>query len=88
MIIERTYRARLEERWALRTTTEGIESWWGPEGFRVEVRTLEAREGGVLGYDMIADAPEAIAAMARLNQALAHGPRGWFAEFRPRERPG
>src|SRR5262245_13778297 len=58
VVLERTYRARAEELWDLWTTKEGFESWWGPEGFRVEVRTLEARAGGALHYDMIADAPE------------------------------
>ena len=66
VVVERTYRARLQELWDLWTTKEGFESWWGPEGFRVEVRTLEARTGGALHYAMIADAPEAIAAMKRL----------------------
>ena len=58
VVIERTYRARVEELWELWTTKEGFESWWGPEGFRVEVHALEARAGGALEYDMIADAPE------------------------------
>jgi uncharacterized protein YndB with AHSA1/START domain len=30
LIVERTYRARPEELWALWTTKEGFESWWGP----------------------------------------------------------
>ena len=63
VVIERTYRATGEELWALWTTKAGFESWWGPEGFRVEVHALEARAGGALDYDMIADAPEAIAAI-------------------------
>ncbi len=69
MVIERTYRARPEELWELWTTKEGFESWWGPEGFRVEVHTLEARVGGTLHYDMIADAPEQIEAMKQMGQA-------------------
>jgi uncharacterized protein YndB with AHSA1/START domain len=36
-VIERTYRASVEELWELWTTKEGFESWWGPDGFRVEV---------------------------------------------------
>ena len=86
VVIERTYRARLEELWALWTTKAGFESWWGPEGFRVEVHALEAREGGALDYDMIADAPEAIAAMERMGQPVSHGTRGVYAEFRPHQR--
>jgi uncharacterized protein YndB with AHSA1/START domain len=63
VVLERIYRARLDELWDLWTTKEGFESWWGPEGFRVEVHTIDARNGGRLHYDMIADAPEQVAAM-------------------------
>jgi len=86
LVIERSYRARTEDLWALWTTKAGFESWWGPEGFRVEVHALEAREGGALAYDMIADAPDAIAAIKQMGQPLSHSTRGRFAEFRPLER--
>ena len=86
VIVERTYRARVEDLWALWTTKAGFESWWGPEGFRVEVHALEARAGGALEYDMIADAPEAIAAMKEMGQPVSHGTRGVYAEFRPHQR--
>ena len=86
VVIERTYRAQVEALWALWTTKAGFESWWGPEGFRVEVHNLEAREGGALEYDMIADAPDAIAAMKGMGRPLSHGTRGTYAEFRPHER--
>ncbi len=45
VVLERTYRARAEELWELWTTGEGFESWWGPEGFRVEVHTLKRAWG-------------------------------------------
>lgn len=86
VVIERTYRARVEELWALWTTKDGFESWWGPEGFRVEVHALEARTGGRLDYDMIADAPEAIEAMRRGGHAITHSTRGTFTEFDPHRR--
>ena len=86
VVIERTYRAQVEALWALWTTKAGFKSWWGPEGFRVEVHNLEAREGGALEYDMIADAPDAIAAMKGMGRPLSHGTRGTYAEFRPHER--
>ena len=86
VIVERTYRASIGELWELWTTKAGFESWWGPVGFRVEVHTLEARAGGALVYDMIADAPDAIAAMKRMGQPLSHHTRGWFGEFRPHTR--
>ena len=46
IVVERTYRARVEELWELWTTKEGFESWWGPQDFRADVHTLEARPGG------------------------------------------
>lgn len=68
----------LEDLWDLWTTKTGFESWWGPEGFRVEVHKLELRTGGELVYDMIADAPEQIAAMKSMNMPLSHATRGNF----------
>jgi uncharacterized protein YndB with AHSA1/START domain len=86
LVVERTYRARIDELWDLWTTKQGFESWWGPEGFRVEVHALEARQGGALRYDMIADAPEQIAAMKRLGQPTSHNTHGTFSEIKPKER--
>jgi uncharacterized protein YndB with AHSA1/START domain len=84
--IERTYKASLSDVWALWTTKDGFESWWGPEGFRVEVSRLDARVGGELHYDMIADAPEMIEAMKRMGQPVSHQTHGSFTELRPRDR--
>ncbi len=86
VVIERSYRASVEELWALWTTKEGFESWWGPEGFRVEVHELQARTGGALHYDMIADAPEAVAAMKEMGSPISHKTRGKYAELKPNER--
>jgi uncharacterized protein YndB with AHSA1/START domain len=85
-VIERTYRARAEDVWALWTTKEGFESWWGPEGFRVEVHDLQARVGGTLQYDMIADSPEMIAAMKQMGQPTSHATRSRFTELKRCER--
>ncbi len=85
-VIERTYRARVEELWQLWTTKEGFESWWGPEGFRVKVHTLEERPGGALHYDMIADTPEMIAAMKQMGRPSSHEAKARFSEFRPHQR--
>jgi hypothetical protein len=58
--IERTVNAAIDDVWDLWTTKEGIESWWGPEGFVAKVRKLDFRPGGELAYTMIATAPEQI----------------------------
>jgi uncharacterized protein YndB with AHSA1/START domain len=86
VVIERTYRAEVEELWALWTTKAGFESWWGPQGFRVEVHAIEPRVGGVLDYEMIADAPDAIQAMKDMGQPLSHGTYGTYGEFQPHRR--
>jgi uncharacterized protein YndB with AHSA1/START domain len=86
VVLERTYKARVEELWELWTTKDGFESWWGPQGFRVEVKALEAKLGGRLHYDMIADAPEVVEQMKKMGQPLSHETRGTFSEFKPHQR--
>ncbi len=70
--MERSYRAPVEDVWDLWTTKAGIESWWGPDGFRVEVKKLEVRPGGELLYDMIAAGAEQIAFMKRSGMPISH----------------
>lgn len=86
IVIERTYAAEPEELWGLWTTKAGFESWWGPQGFRSDVHKIEARQDGALHYDMVADAPEVVAEMAKLDRPPSHGIRGTFSEFKPHER--
>lgn len=86
VVIERTYRASIEEVWALWTTKEGFESWWGPQGFRAEVHELDARVGGTLRYEMIADTPEMIAAMKQTGRPPSHPARSRFSELKPLSR--
>jgi uncharacterized protein YndB with AHSA1/START domain len=43
--LERTVPAPLAEVWQLWTTKSGIESWWSPDGFAIEVRELDLRRG-------------------------------------------
>lgn len=86
IVIERTYKARVEELWELWTTKEGFASWWGPQDFRADVHKLEPRLGGALHYDMVADTPTMIAAMKEMGQPPSHETRGTFSEFKPHER--
>ena len=78
--LERTFRASADDVWELWTTKDGIESWWGPEGFRVQVHALDLRVGGVLLYSMIASAPEQVAFMKREGMPIAHEARITFTE--------
>jgi uncharacterized protein YndB with AHSA1/START domain len=85
-VMERTYRASVDELWELWTTKEGFESWWPPEGCRAEVHAIEASLNGKLQYDMIAETPEMVAVMKELGLPASHGERARFSEFRPLER--
>jgi uncharacterized protein YndB with AHSA1/START domain len=68
--IERSFNAPIDEVWELWTTKDGIESWWGPPGFEVKVRTLDVRRGGELLYAMTAVAPDQIAFLKKAGMAL------------------
>ena len=84
--IERVFPATLDEVWELWTTRDGIEAWWGPDGFRVEVRTLELWPGGTLAYAMIAVAPEMVAFMKANGMPTVSEARATFTEVVPRRR--
>ncbi|MEO5866069.1 MAG: SRPBCC domain-containing protein [Sphingomonas sp.] len=68
--IERNYAASIEDAWALWTTKQGIESWWGPEGFDVAVTELDLRSGGELVYLMTATAPDQVGFMKQAGMPL------------------
>lgn len=79
--IERTYDAPAETIWELWTTAAGVESWWAPEGFTVEVHTLDLAPGGELIYTMTATAPEQIEFMKGAGMPLATESRKTFTEI-------
>jgi uncharacterized protein YndB with AHSA1/START domain len=81
--IARTYDATLERVWGLWTTEPGIESWWGPEGFKVTVTALDLRPGGALVYLMIADAPEQVAFMKQAGMPLSTECTVTYSEVSP-----
>jgi len=84
--LTRTYRAPIEEVWKMWTTREGIESWWGPDGFEVKVKKLELRPGGELLYDMVATAAPQIAFMKQAGMPLATPARIRITEVVPPQR--
>lgn len=85
---ERTYDADIEDVWDLWTTTEGIESWWGPEGFRVKVHALDLRPGGEFSYAMIATGPQQIAFMKQAGMPLSTDTKVTFTEVVKHQRLG
>jgi len=78
--IERNYQAPIQDVWNLWTTKEGIESWWGPDGFSVKVRRLDVRPGGELHYDMTATAPPQVEFMKKAGISLTTQARIRYAE--------
>ena len=87
--IERTFAgAAAEDVWALWTTKEGIESWWGPDGFEVKVRRLDFRLGGELLYAMIAIAPDQVEFLKKAGMPLTTESLVRYTDVVPLERLG
>lgn len=84
--LERTYAADVQDVWDLWTTKDGIESWWGPGGFRVTVRSLDLRPGGELRYAMTAVEPAQVAFMQQAGMPLTQECRITFLDVQPRRR--
>ena len=84
--MQRTFGATLREVWELWTTKAGIESWWGPDGFHVEVHAIDLRPGGLLLYAMIADTAETIELMKREGMPTSQEARITFREIVPLQR--
>jgi uncharacterized protein YndB with AHSA1/START domain len=84
--IERTFMAAIEDVWELWTTTDGIESWWGPEGFTVKVRRLDLRPGGELEYAMMATAPEQVEFLRKAGMPVTNEHRLSYTDVVPMER--
>jgi uncharacterized protein YndB with AHSA1/START domain len=84
--IERSYLASVEEVWDLWTTKDGIESWWGPEGFDVTVTSIDLRPGGQLVYQMTATAPPQVAFMKRAGMPISTECRITYLDVSPPSR--
>ena len=86
IIMERTYDATVEDVWELWTTKDGIESWWGPEGFSVAVRAIDLRPGGELRYAMTATDPTQVEFMKSAGMPLTHEVLMAYGEIEPLRR--
>lgn len=84
--IERSFKATIEEVWDMWTTRDGIESWWGPEGFMTEVGKIDLRPGGTLDYSMIAVAPEQIEFLKQSGMPATTPTRVTYIEVVPHRR--
>lgn len=84
--IERSYPASVEEVWELWTTPAGIEAWWAPDGFTVEVSRLDLVPGGELHYAMTATAPAQIEFMQKAGMPLRTEARKTYTDVTPGKR--
>lgn len=85
IVIERTYEASIEDVWELWTTSDGIESWWGPDGFSVKVHQLELRAGGEMRYAMTAVDPPQVQFMKQAGMPLTTEAKLTYTEIVPRK---
>jgi len=83
IVIERTYAASIDDVWELWTTKDGIESWWGPEGFTVKVHELDLRAGGRMVYAMTAVDPPQVQFMKKAGMPLTTDARLTYTEIVP-----
>ena len=60
-VIDRTLKAPPDKVWNMWTTKQGLEKWWGPEGFTSTVLHLDVRVGGRFEIEMTAVLPEIVA---------------------------
>lgn len=86
--LERTFKAPIEDVWALWTTPRGVESWWGPEGFSVTVQSMDLQVGGQLRYTMTATAAPQIGFMKQHGMPLSTLATITYTEIEPLRRLG
>jgi uncharacterized protein YndB with AHSA1/START domain len=84
--IERTLAAPVEKVWKLWTTKDGLEKWWGPEGFSAEVCVLDVRVGGRFEIVMTAVLPEIVAHLKSLGIPASSTAKGTYTEIEPNRR--
>ncbi|MBA3666643.1 MAG: SRPBCC domain-containing protein [Sphingomonas sp.] len=83
LTIERILKAPVDQVWDLWTTKQGIEAWWGPQGFRVTVTSMDLKAGGALRYTMTADTDETRAFMLQSGMPLETETRLVFTLVNP-----
>ena len=51
-VFSRTFNAPREKVFKAWTEAEQLQQWWGPKGFKIDVKSLELRPGGMFHYSM------------------------------------
>ncbi len=85
-VIDRTLKASVEKVWKMWTTKEGLEKWWGPEGFSSRVRHLDVRVGGRFEIVMTALLPEIIAHLKSAGMGDSSTAKGDYTLIEPNRR--
>ena len=84
--MERTFAASVAAVWELWTTKDGIEPWWGPDSFRVELRSIDLRVGGELRYAMVAAEADKMEFMKKAGMPTVTEARVRYTEVAPLSR--
>jgi uncharacterized protein YndB with AHSA1/START domain len=85
-VIDRTLKAAVEKVWKMWTTQEGLEKWWGPEGFQSRVSHLDVRAGGRFEIVMTATLPEIIAHLKASGMGESSVAKGDYTVVEPNRR--
>jgi uncharacterized protein YndB with AHSA1/START domain len=85
-IIDRTLKAPVEKVWMMWTSKEGLEKWWGPEGFKSRVSHLDVRAGGRFEIVMTAILPEIIAHLKASGLGESSVAKGDYTVVEPNRR--
>jgi uncharacterized protein YndB with AHSA1/START domain len=85
-IIDRTLKASIEKVWKMWTTKEGLEKWWGPEGFKSVVQHLDVRVGGRFEIVMTATVPEIIEHLKAAGVGESSVAKGDYIAVEPNRR--
>jgi len=84
--LERIFKASPDKVWAMWTTREGLERWWGPDGFRVVVQHLDVRVGGRFEILMTAVRAEIVAHLKTLGLPASTLARGHYTDVETHRR--
>jgi uncharacterized protein YndB with AHSA1/START domain len=84
--IDRTLKAPIEKVWKMWTTKEGLEKWWGPEGFTSVVQHLDVRVGGRFEIVMTAIVPEIIKQLQAAGVGESSVAKGDYIGVEPNRR--
>jgi len=85
-VIERLLKAPVDSVWKMWTTKQGLEKWWGPEGFTAAVRHLDLRVGGRFEIVMTAVLPEIVEHLKAQGMGASSVAKGDYTEVEPNRR--